>query len=153
MAVDHLAAVQSGVVTKTNVIGIRKAINAKLRRDYGYSTGFTSPKLTAADIFAIEAAIAYHTPRVEGELDSTGRALLNSPRYRVRLDRVREIVSSLSRFRLMGYHRIGDGLPHVVPIYKACSPCGSFIFINVAWQSGGAGPEIISIGADRERML
>jgi hypothetical protein len=153
MAHDHLAAIQSGVVTKTNVIGIRKAINAGIRRTYGYTTSSTCPKLTTAQVFTIEAAIAYHNPRVVGALHDTGLALLRSPRYASRLARVKDMVATLVGFKLVGYRRIGDGLPHAVPIYRALSARGSFTFINVPWQSGGNGPEIISIGADRERML
>lgn len=39
----HLAAVQSGTVAKSNVIGIRKAYNAGSRAADGLSNGITAP--------------------------------------------------------------------------------------------------------------
>ena len=81
----HLAAVKSGEITKSNVIGIRKAMNAYERKASRYSTSCTCPNWTAAQIAEIERALDLHRPLVTGGLHETGLALLRSPRYRKRL--------------------------------------------------------------------
>lgn len=151
----HLAAIKSGEVTKTNIIGIRKALNHVARLEARLSGNRCS--VTPAEAREIESAIAAHRPRVVGELHDSGLKLLRSPRYRKRLESVRPGIDALESFRLVGFEFI-DSL-HVTPIYAAWAhvppvkgrdpfPPGAtyeaFKFRNVAWQSGGNGPEIIS---------
>jgi hypothetical protein len=69
----HMAAVQSGKVEKTNIIGIRKAINA-IERD-----GETAAMIDA--VFKLECAIAEHRPAVVGSLHDSGLKVLRNPRY------------------------------------------------------------------------
>lgn len=132
----HLEAILRGVVDKSNVIGIRKALNAAERRASGYSVSSTAPKLTADECTAIEAALAEHEPRVIGELVASGMDRLRNPRYRKRLASVADVVANLTHFCLVGFD---DG----TPIYRACSATGSFLFKNVSWQAGGDGPELM----------
>lgn len=133
---NHLAAITKGVVDKSNVIGIRKALSAAERRERGYSVGSTAPKLTRKECNAIERALAEREPRVTGPLVETGLARLRNPRYRKRLECVADVIDGLTHFCLVGF----DG---GTPIYKACSAKRSFLFKNVAWQSGGDGPELV----------
>lgn len=99
----HLAAIRSGEITKSNVIGIRKALNEYDRG--GYSRSSTAPQWTLEQVNAIEAAIDLHKPLVTGELHNSGMALLQSPRYRKRLASVAEIIAGLDHFRLVRFDR------------------------------------------------
>lgn len=70
----HLAAVQSGTVTKSNVIGIRKAMNAYERKASRYSISRTCPEWTGSQVTEIERALDLHRPLVTGELHATADA-------------------------------------------------------------------------------
>lgn len=63
----HLDAIKSGAITKTNIIGLRKAFNANARLSRGYSLGVTSPRVTIDDIGELRRAITMHEPRVSRE--------------------------------------------------------------------------------------
>jgi hypothetical protein len=125
----HLAAVKAGTVTKTNVIGIRKAINAMERGD------FTGPETDAQ--FELEQAIAESPPLVTGSLHESGLKVLRNPRYAKRWnDAQRAIINyPLLRFRLVRFDRIGQR--QSVPVYRAIGDerMGSFTFRNIPWQS------------------
>lgn len=151
-AKKHLDAINAGTVDKTNVIGIRKAINHVERLRAGYSGNRSSVTPEQAD--ALEYAIRLHRPRVVGELHETGLKVLRSPRYAKRwTDWQRKAIDALDHFRLVGFERI-DGT-HATPVYAVWAkvpPKGdaldggtyeAFWFRNVAWQSGGNGPEIV----------
>ena len=139
----HLDDIKAGTVTKTNVIGIRKAINADERRARGYSVSSTCAKLSSSDVAALERALADHEPRVTGELHDSGLKLLRSPRYRKRLESVADIIEHLDSFHLVAFDRIGQAGLYSVPVYRARGAGRSFLFRNIAWQSGGDGPEIV----------
>ena len=132
----HLKAIRAGVVDKSNVIGIRKALNAAERRACGYSVGSTAPRATAVECAEIEAALARYEPNVAGALVQSGLVRLQNPRYKKRLASVADIIANLTHFCLVGFD---DG----TPIYRACSPRGSFLFKNKSWQSGGDGPVLL----------
>lgn len=140
----HIDAIAQGAVTKTNVIGIRKALNANTRRENGWSTSQTCPK---ADHHQIEHAIdllAEREPVVVGELHTTGMKQLRDRRYRGKLKDVLPIIDDLQHFKLVGYEMNGHNGEQATPIYRAVDSRGrSFKFINVPWQSGGNGPEIV----------
>lgn len=150
----HLADVKSGEITKSNVIGIRKAMNAYDLKARRYSISRTCPEWTGSQVTGIERALDQHKPRVAGELHETGLALLRSPRYRKRLASVAEIIAGLEHFRLVRFDRLGSNGVHSVPVYQVwCKipPKGdaldggtyqAFTFRNIPWQSGGNGPEI-----------
>ena len=53
----HLGAVQSGTVTKSNVIGIRKALNAGIRAADGLSNSYTAPDWSREQLTAIDEAL------------------------------------------------------------------------------------------------
>lgn len=141
---DHLAAIKAGTVTKTNVIGLRKAINADERRQRGFSVGSTCPKWTSDEVSDMEMALEQYEPRVIGELHASGLTRLRSPRYRKRLESVRDIIDNLKSFHLVSFDRIGDHGMQAIPVYRARACNGkSFFFRNVPWQSGGNGPEVL----------
>lgn len=148
MALNHLKAVEAGEVTRSNVIGIRKAINAAYRRECGYSDSCTAPKLSSAQVAELQQAIRTWRPRVTGELHDSGLTLLRSPRWRKRLAPVAEIIDNLTEFSLVGFTTVRRPGPYgaietIIPIYNASAVgWGSFDFINIPWQSGGNGPEI-----------
>jgi hypothetical protein len=61
----HMAAVQSGKVEKTNIIGIRKAINAIEQRDESSAAMIDA-------VFELECAIRKYHPTVAGALHDSG---------------------------------------------------------------------------------
>lgn len=141
---DHLAAIHSGEVTRTTVIGLRKAINADARRSMGLSVSSVAPKLKGRELNLIEHALREQRPRVVGQLHDTGLKLLRSPRYKKRLARVRDIVDNLTSFHLVAFDRIGRHDLNCVPVFEARGGEGrAFIFRNIPWQSGGEGPEVL----------
>lgn len=141
----HLAAIEAGEVTKSNIIGIRKVLNAYVRRSLGYSVSWTQPEISSDEITATEWKLDLIRPRVIGELHESGVKLLRSPRYRKRFNEKQAgIIERLDHFKLLRFDYIGERGMHTVPVYLAVSSTGeSFAFRNIAWQSGGDGPEIV----------
>ena len=140
----HMGAILADAVTKSNVIGLRKALNAQWRKDRGYSVSRTSPKVAAWEVAELEEALASRKPRVVGELHASGVKLLQSKRYRKRLAPVADIIANLDHFRLVGFEETGNHGGGNVPLYQAVASDGrNFTFRNVPWQSGGDGPELI----------
>lgn len=141
----HKTAILAGEVSKTNVIGLRKHLNAYERKANGWSTSQTAPEMTFEDCEWLFAALADAKPRVVGELHDTGKALLQGKRYRKQLASVADIVADLSHFTLVGFDAIGGRGDTYTPVYRAHDTQGrSFPFRNIPWQSGGNGPEILS---------
>ena len=140
----HLAAITSGTVTKPNVIGIRKLIKAADRRRRGLSLSVTSPFFHDGDDKALLKALESNPPKVAGDLHDSGLKLLQSRRYRKRLLVVADIISTITEFRLVGFDWAGQ-IETQTPIYRAVSPLGSFTFLNVPWQNGGDGPQVIKV--------
>lgn len=143
----HLAAIQSGLVTKSNIIGIRKAINTDARLRHGYSTGVTSPKVDANDAIEIERAIGEFRPFVDDALKASGLRVLQDRRYRKRWNAAQaKVIENIKSFRLVNFWGI-DGA-HIVPIYEAISHFGSFQFFVIPWQTAYAlgelsGPQLV----------
>lgn len=127
----HLDAIRAGEVTKTNVIGLRKAVNHVARLERGWSGNRSAA--TGGEVREALDALAKLEPRVAGELVDSGKKLLQSPRYRKRLSAVADIVASLDGFRLVRFDWIDA--THVIPVYRATSPRGSFLFRNIPWQT------------------
>lgn len=138
----HKVAVMAGTVEKTNIIGIRKAVNDMERG------GWPSDMVDAQ--FELEEAIAQRQPTVAGELHESGLKVLRNPRYAKRWnDRERAIINFPGlRFRLVRFDRVGRR--YSVPVYKAIGDdrMGSFCFRNIPWQTayyGGLddGPRVV----------
>lgn len=131
----HLAVIQAGEVTKTNVIGIRKAINHVERLRAGWSGNRSSVAPHEAD--ALEVALAQREPRVLGELHDSGLKLLRSPRWRKRWnERQAGIIERLDHFNLVRFDRIGANGGQAIPVYRAVATTGqSFLFRNIPWQT------------------
>jgi hypothetical protein len=145
----HLAAIDAGTVTKSNVIGIRKAMNARERRDRGFPLSSHEAK-AAPRATLFETALADKEPRVAPELQESGLAILRNPRWRSRFtDREREIIETLDHFRLVKFEIVGAAHGNAVPIYRAVARNGqSFLFRNIPWQSAVylgelTGPEVL----------
>lgn len=141
----HLEAIESGMVTKTNVIGLRKALNhvARLRRGWSGNNS----KATAQDVQQALEALERCVPIVRGELHASGVRLITSPRYRKRLACVAGQIAALQGFSLVGFEEYHD-CQHV-PVYRAWGSGGTFDFYNVPWQAAMAyglesGPVILS---------
>ncbi len=143
----HETAIRTGLVTKTNMIGLRKTINAM---EKGQSlSGWRSRNGAAPDadkVFEVEQLLQDREPHVVGELHDTGVKLLRSPRYAKRWNEKQAgIIARLHHFSLVRFDRIK---PHgygwiSVPVYRAADATGqNFLFRNIPWQSGGNGPEI-----------
>jgi len=141
----HLDAINSGTVTKTNVIGLRKALNAVEREYQGWRTSRTSPKVTGAETEAALEALQECRPIVTGELHETGLKQLQNRRYRKQLEGVADILPNIARFRLVDFEMFGRRADYAVPVYRAETEDGKsgFRFINIPWQSGGKGPEVL----------
>lgn len=138
---DHLNAIRRGHVTKTNVTGIRKALNADYRRQRGYSVSRSAPKLQGAELASLMQELRNMRPTVTGDLDQSGFTLLRSQRWHKRWnDTQHSIIDNLESFRLWDFMQAEDGLFH--PIFQAVASNGAFTFYNIPWQSGGTGPEI-----------
>lgn len=130
----HMAAIMSGEVTKSNVIGIRKGINAAYRAARGWSNSSTAPIWTAPDLNTLHNMLEARRPRVTGDLHETGKKLLRSSRYRKRWNEQQAaIIERLDHFKLIRFDCIGD---YSVPVYEAVASTGqSFLFRNIPWQS------------------
>lgn len=142
----HLAAIQSGNVTKTNVIGLRKAINHVARLEAGLSGNRS--KATGAEVREALDALARLEPLVRGDLHESGVRLISSARWRKRFSEAeRAVIASLEGFRLVRFDWIDSY--HVTPVYRACGAAGSFLFRNVPWQTAlyvadaESGPEVV----------
>ena len=142
-AQKHLDAIRAGEVTKTNVIGLRKLINATDRALSGYSTSVTACTVTFGELQEIRDALDEHRPRVTGALHDSGLALLKSPRYAKRMMHQRALIDRIASFHLVRLDEF-NGQGNYVPIYQVRDASGSplFTFRNISWQSGGNGPEI-----------
>jgi hypothetical protein len=144
-AKKHLDAIDSGMITKTNVIGIRKLLNSLWRQERRYSTSCTSPKASFADADEIVAVIHKMKPIVTGDLHESGLKLLRSKRHSKRLESVQSIINRIEKFQLIDFQEFKTGSsPLHYPIYRAIALNGdSFDFYNIPWQSGGNGPELL----------
>jgi hypothetical protein len=143
-AANHLADIKAGKVTKTNIIGLRRSLNADWRRVRGYSVSLVAPKLRGPELLQCLKALKKYEPRVVGSLHDSGLARLRAPRYRKRLASVQSVIDSLVSFHLVSFDPIGRNGENVVPVFRAKGKGGkSFLFRNVPWQSGGDGPEIL----------
>jgi hypothetical protein len=140
----HIAAIQSGAVERTNVIGIRKALNADARARAGFRNGTTSPKINDNALAELMFELDRTRPRVTGDLHDSGLKLLRDRRYAKRLAAYADIIEWPSHFELWGWEAFGRRGEYHVPIYRLVGQNGgAFKFYNVPWQSGGNGPEII----------
>jgi hypothetical protein len=140
----HIDAITSGEVTKTNIIGLRKALNTSARRRAGLSVSTTSPNVSEDDIHLALALIDRERPKVGGELHDSGVKLLQNKRYAKRLAEYEDVIAWPSHFELCGFDRLGLYGNHSVPVYRLVGQNGgSFKFRNIPWQSGGDGPELV----------
>jgi len=140
----HIDAIASGSVTKTNIIGLRKALNAESRRLAGLSVSATCSKAAGDDIYLALAMIDRDRPKVVGELHDSGVKLLQNKRYAKRLAEYADVIEWPSHFELCGFDRLGCYGNYAVPVYRLVGQNGgSFKFRNIPWQSGGNGPEIV----------
>lgn len=76
----HLKALAEKVVTKTNVIGIRKLLNSTSRMSRGWSVS-GNPKGTPQQADTLLSMLRHQVPIVEGELVESGKKLLRDKRY------------------------------------------------------------------------
>lgn len=142
---NHLDAIQRGEVTKTNIIGLRKALNADARRANRFSTSRTCPQVASADLYDALALIDRDNPRVVGELHDSGLKLLRSKRYAKRLADYADLIEWPSHFELVRFDMEGRYGEYAVPVYRLVGQNGgSFKFRNIPWQSGGKGPEVLA---------
>ena len=138
----HLTAIKAGELTKTNIIGLRKAFNEWARRGEGRWVGRRASSVTDSEADQLMDAIYQHNPRVTGELHDSGAKLLRGRRYAKRLARHKATIDSLAYFKLVDFDEYTPR--HFTPVYTAVGTNGScFAFRNVPWQSGGDGPELI----------
>jgi len=104
----HMRAICSDNVTKTNLIGLRKALNHGARLDARLSGNRCN--VTREETATLLDAVLERQPRVTGELDDSGRKLLRSRRYAKRLAPVADVIDKLECFRLIGFDWL-DSLP------------------------------------------
>lgn len=126
----HLAAVNAGTVDKTNVIGMRKAVNAIEQERL-------APASMVDALFELECAIKERRPTVTGALHDSGLKVLRNPRYAKRWnEREAGIISRLHHFELVRFDRIGNHGRQSVPVYRAVDVVGQgFAFRNIPWQT------------------
>jgi hypothetical protein len=143
-AQKHLDAIRAGKVDRSNIIGLRKLINASERKAHGWSIGATASAVDIDDLDTIESAIDEFRPIVVGALHESGLALLRSKRYAKQLHWLQSFIARIDHFRLVRFDRFNGNDWHSVPVYSVHDASGShlFTFRNIPWQSGGNGPEI-----------
>lgn len=130
----HIDAISARIVNKTNVIGLRKALNHVARLRAGYSGNRSSVTPEQADY--IEELLDHKQPLVVGELHESGLKLLRSPRYKKRLENYQDVIANLQAFHLVRFDMVGNGIGKAVPVYKATAGGESyFYFRNVPWQT------------------
>lgn len=141
----HIAAALSGRVTKSNVIGTRKALNTAARRAGGGRVAKCAPVVTTEQFDALFTALGDCRPVIEGELHDSGIKQINNRRYRKQLGAVSDLIPLITRFRLVDFYAAGRRGEYFVPVYRAETADGEsgFRFINIPWQSGGNGPEVL----------
>lgn len=134
----HLDAIKAGQVTKSNVIGLKKATSAFERRRAGYSTGMTAPDWTVKEMQEIATALRLCQPTVTGELHTTGVKQLRDRRYAKRWSAFeRSVIDRIERFSLVAI--IGVGRRSYAAVFKAIAADGQgFFFYNVPWQTADA---------------
>lgn len=142
----HLDAIAAGEVTKTNVIGLRKAVTTDAKERAGWRVSSTSLKdVSPRDLGAMLDALRDKRPRVTGGLHDSGVKQLQSRRYRKQLEAAADVIADIQSFHLIGFEMIGHRGVYATPVYEARDrKCRAFAFINVPWQSGGRGPEIVA---------
>lgn len=133
----HLAAITSGKITRSNIIGLRKGLNAYDRVSRGYSTSRTNPGFAMEQVDELYSAIEKHHPTALGELHEGGLTVLRNPRYAKRWTPAQErIIDGACRFDLIRFDWIGPRGEHCVPVYRVISrDCEAFAFRNIPWQS------------------
>lgn len=137
----HIAAIKSGVVTKSNVIGIRKVLNTNYRKAGGWSISTTAPKFTYDEYQELCNALHFTKPVISGGLFESGLRLLTSPRGLRKLSDVSDLINSgIENFRLMEFAEFRHCF---YPVYRAETRKGNFSFYCIPWQSGGDGPVLI----------
>lgn len=133
----HLASIESGKITRSNIIGIRKAFNAfeKSRR---WGGSWKAPAMTADEYSRAESLIDRFHPTALGELHEGGLKVLRNPRYAKRWnEREQRIIAGAARFDLIRFDWLNA--THCVPVFRVISrDCESFAFRNVPWQTAWA---------------
>lgn len=139
------------MVTESNIIGIKKALNAFSRMEPGFSVSCTAPKVTADDVTMIFDVMGSHRPKVNGALFEKGKKYLFKY-YKTAKGTIRAncpfsasqqaILDDLKEFRLVSFETISSGyINHHYPIYAAIDSKGNrFYYYAIPWQSGGNGP-------------
>lgn len=142
----HLRAICGNAVTRSNVIGLRKAFNHCARLDQGLSGNRSA--VTQEEAKRLDSALAEKQPRVVGELHDSGLKLLRDPRYKkLWTPEQAAAIERLAFFRLLPFTYL-DAL-HCVPTYRAFTDSGpAFAFYHVPWQAAlygdfDAGPHIV----------
>lgn len=143
-AQKHINAIRSGSVDRSNVIGLRKLINASERKGQGFSVSSTACVIDGDEMSDLFDALDEFRPIVTGDLHETGLTLLRSPRYAKRLQWQQTHIARIHAFRLIRFDQLGARGLQCVPVYRCEDAAGShlFTFRNISWQSGGEGPEI-----------
>lgn len=140
----HADSIRSGKIDRSNVIGLRKALNAYERRLRGYSVSRTQTIMSDAERQEFESLLASVRPSVSLQLYESGFVMLKNPRYRKQLASVADTIADLQDIKLVGFYRHNGRMLNYTPVYRACDSKGkSFAFYCVPWQSGGNGPRLI----------
>lgn len=131
----HLAAILAGEVTKSNVIGLKKATIAFERKSAGYSISSTAPDWSVTEMQQIARALKANQPTVTGELYETGLKQLRDRRYASRWSEKQQgIIDRLDHFKLVGI--ISVGRRSYAAVFKAVDVTGqNFCFYNIPWQT------------------
>jgi hypothetical protein len=140
----HMMAIANKQIERTNIIGMRKMINASLRADHGLSTSRCSTVVPMSDIDSLYRAIYHSCPIVLGELHDSGVKLLQDRRYKSRWTPAQQFtIDRIAQFQLVNWYNFDRF--HVTPVYRVIGFDGApFDFHNLAWQSGGNGPKVVS---------
>jgi hypothetical protein len=139
----HIAAIRH-TVTRSNIIGIRKALNAFHRNVNGWSISCTSPVWTYDMFRQAMDAVQRYQPVISGDMHESGIATLQRAvrRYKGRFNAAQSaIIADIWHFRLAGWH-LDDN--NYYPVIRVTARNGEwFDFINIPWQSNSNGPTVV----------
>lgn len=135
----HMATLAEGVVGESFIRGLRKALHASDRREQGYSTSTTAPKISGREAGELLATIERNPPRIEPKQEEKGLTWLRSKKVQRELGyRERDIIEHFSHFTLSDMRDEGRGqVAFMVPVYTVHAKDGRFFtYFTGSWQSG-----------------
>lgn len=143
----HMAALDSGTYPEGCIRGMRRALDARWRRDHGYSVGQTAPDISGEELVGLGVRIESERPLIEAKQAAKGLAWLRKVSFKSNGDlrkncpfgeRELFVIRHFSHFTLAGFVNIGNADASHIPVYRVHSIDGrTFCYHARSWQAGG----------------